>query len=427
MIMMIKEIAKKVNELFSEDKLDEIARATKFIERKRKISSKYFLENVILTVLGTPNSSLDDIAYEFYQNGEEVSKQALHKKFNGRGVEFFQEVLEQLLTQVKTKAIKPLSVMPFVKNIKVIDSTGIRLNKKLEHIFPQARHQGAAIKLQALMEVVNNQLLLLGVRQSNEVDQGYKEHIACIESGDLYIADLGYFDVGTFRKIMSLEAFYLSRYFKSCRVYSGINEEKIDIEKMLEQTIEDEICLDVLIGRSKLPSRFIAIRLTKEAYEKRQAHLARECKRAPRLKERDDNILNYWTLFVTNLPLSGNELLQIYSLRWQIELLFKAMKTFLQIRKITVSNSYRALMSLHASLLAMVVVCLTIASVTKEEISLYKAGKIFVSKIRNFIMHFREKKWHAFLWLRKIFCKFALKETRANRPSTRLIVAGLYA
>ena len=181
------------------------------------------------------------------------------------------------------------------------------------------------------------------------------------------------------------------------------------------------------MSKSKLPCRCVAVRLTEEAYEKRQAHLARERKRDPRRKENSDSVFNYWTIFVTNLPLLGDELLQIYSLRWQIELLFKTMKTFLQIREIAFSNRYRALMSLYASLLAMVIACLTIASVTKEEISLYKAGKIFVSKIRNFITHFREKKWHAFLWLRKIFCRFALKELAGHRPSTRLIVAGVYA
>ena len=81
------------------------------------------------------------------------------------------------------------------------------------------------------MEVINSQILLLEVRQSKEADQGYKEHMSYIEPCDLYIADLGYFDVETFRKIILLGAFFLSRYSKTCKLYNAADEEMTDLEK----------------------------------------------------------------------------------------------------------------------------------------------------------------------------------------------------
>lgn len=424
---ILKEIAEKTNKILNENNLEEIGRVTGFMKRKRKITSKIFLETIMLQILDNPNGSLEDLVCEFYQSKCNITKQALHKRFTEEGVQFFQRVLEQLLSRIQNSAITPLRTIPFVRNVKVIDSTEIRLHKKLEKVFPQVRHQGAAIKLQALMNATSHQLLALEITKSKEPDQGYKNHVINIQRGDLLISDLGYFCVDTFNKVVSLGGFFLSRYFRRCNLYSRGNQEFIDLRSVLNQTKSKEVYLEVLMGESKLPCRCVAIRLTEEAYQKRQAHLKKERRRDPRLKEKQNDILNRWTIFVTNIPSSGEDLLQIYSLRWQIELLFKTMKTFLQIRKISNTNKYRVLISLYASLLAMVILCLVLMSTTKEEISLYKAGKIFVSNIRNFITYFRNKKEHAFLWLKRMLCRFALKESRDNRPSTILAIQGIYA
>lgn len=417
---MLKEITAKINKIFDDSTLDEIAREVGFVNRKRKITAKKFLENSMLLELSGTNTSLEELSYEFYQNGCKVSKQALYKKINDKAILFFQKILERLLNEPNDKSGIDLEALTFLRRIQVIDSSEIKLNKRLRRIFPQVRKQGAAVKLQALMDVIQENLLSLEVCDSKTSDQSYKDHKTYIQSGDLLISDLGYFCIDTFQEIAAKKAFFLSRYFRRASLYSFKNK-RIDLQAVLNQTKKDVIELPVLLGESKLPCRCVAIRLTEEAYQKRLEHIQRENRRSPKCKRRI-NLLDQWSIFITNLPnlVEGKVLLRIYSLRWQIELLFKMIKTFLRLRKIEHTNQYSAQISLYISLIAMVLLCIISMSIVDKEISLYKAGKVFSRNIREFIDRMRKGKQCAINWLRRILCKFALKESRTSRPSTKL-------
>lgn len=417
---MLKEITTKINKIFDDNTLDKIAREVGFVNRKRKITARKFLENSMLLELSGANTSLEELSYEFYQSGCRVSKQALYKKINDKSVLFFQKLLERLLNEPSDKSGIDLGELTFLRRIQVIDSSEIKLHKRLQKIFPQVRKQGAAIKLQALMDVIQESLLSLEVCDSKTSDQSYKDHKAYIQSGDLLIADLGYFCVDTFQEVAAKNGFFLSRYFKRTSLYSSENQ-RIDLRTILNRTQEDTVELSVLLGKSKLPCRCVAVRLTEDAYRKRLEHIQRENRRSPKCK-RQVNLLDQWSIFVTNLPnlLEGRNLLRIYSLRWQIELLFKMMKTFLRLRKIEHTNQYSAQISLYISLIAMVLLCIVSMSIVDKEISLYKAGKVFSRNIREFIDRMRKGKQCAINWLRRILSKFALKESRTSRPSTRL-------
>ena len=360
---ILKEITNKINEILQDEALDKIAQEVGFVRRKRKVTAKKFLENSMLLELSGTNSTLGDLSYEFYQSGCEISKQALHKKMNGKAILFFQKLLEQLLKQPCGKEKINMEAISFLNRIQVIDSSEIKLHKKLRKIFPQVRGQGAAVKLQALMAVSQESLLSLEICDSKAPDQGYKDHATYIQPGDLSIADLAYFCVETFQKIAINKGFYLSRYFKRARVYSE-EDKPIDLRAVLGQTKENTVELSVHLGASKFPCPCVAIRLTEEAYYKRLQHIQRERRKNPKYKRQDD-LLDQWTIFVTNLPasLDGSILLQIYSLRWQIELLFKMMKTFFRLRKIEHSNQYSAQISLYISLIATVLLCLVSMSI----------------------------------------------------------------
>jgi len=189
---------------------------------------------------------------------------------------------------------------------------------------------------------------------------------------------------------------------------------------MLRKTKEDSVEMSVYLGKSKVPCRCIALRLTENNYQKRLQHITKENRRSSKCNRKID-LLDRWSIFITNLPpsLTGDKLQQLYSLRWQIELLFKMMKTFLRLRKIEHTNQYSSQISLYISLIAQVLICMISMSIVDKEISLYKAGKIFVRNVREFINRMRNCNQSAIKWLRSILSKFALKESRPNRLSTR--------
>jgi len=77
---IFEEVSKKVNEVFDEKNLDDLARKSGALKRKRIITPKSLLENMLFLRLKNPTHSLDDLALEFKQRGCSVSKIALRKK-----------------------------------------------------------------------------------------------------------------------------------------------------------------------------------------------------------------------------------------------------------------------------------------------------------------------------------------------------------
>jgi len=96
------------------------------------------------------------------------------------------------------------------------------------------------------------------------------------------------------------------------------------------------------------------------------------------------------------------------------------MKTFLNLRKVDDVNPDRASISVYISLIAMTLLSYVTMTILDNEISLYKASKTFSKCIRKFFDLMNEKKKCAITWLRNQIKKFALKESRLNRPSTML-------
>jgi hypothetical protein len=426
---IVMQVMEKVNNVFSKETLEKLAQETGFIKRKRKVEAKKFLENILLLKLESPESSLEDLVYAFNKDNCPISKQALHKKFNNAAVLFIQKVLSLLLDNAFTDSTTCLKSVPFIKNIQVIDSTEIRLNKGLKDLFPQVRNQGAAVKLQSLVNVVNNAILSLEIRPSKEPDQKYKNHLAYLQPNDLLIADLGYFSVNTFSEIEEKKSYFLSRYFKNTHLYNVNTNGLIHLREHLIQAPTETVEFPVHLGQIKFPCRLVAMKLPEEAYQQRLKNIAEKKRKDPRSKVEPNDILNRWTIFVTNLPscVDVNTLLQLYRFRWQIELFYKMGKTFLKLRKIHDASQQRAMISLYILLIATVLLSFVVINIIDKEISLYKASKIFIKNIREFIGYIGNSKKCAVSWLQDLISKFAIKESRKNRPSTKHLLGANYA
>ena len=210
----ITQISEKMNAILAKANLEKIGRETGFIQRQRKITPRAFLENSIIFHLENSHGSLADFADEWYTEGIKLSKQALHKKCSSpHTVAFVERVTQALIVETAKAHVSP-KILPLIERLKIVDSSGIRLSKGLHEHFPAPRKQGAAVKLQAVLEGLDIRICSLEVRPSNEPDQAYKKYIQYLNPNDLCLADLGYFCVEDFRKIQEKKAHFLARHLK---------------------------------------------------------------------------------------------------------------------------------------------------------------------------------------------------------------------
>ena len=66
-------ISEKMVDFFSEQSVEETARATKFVRRKSEITGVSFLKAVVMGFLEKPGSSLNELAQSFLDLGVEVT------------------------------------------------------------------------------------------------------------------------------------------------------------------------------------------------------------------------------------------------------------------------------------------------------------------------------------------------------------------
>ena len=229
------------------------------------------------------------------------------------------------------------------------DSTIISLPDSLSRIFRGCggTSSKAAIKIDFIIDQ-NSRLILRVKCTSGRTNDGKmaKDIIEILDENDLVLRDLGYFNLSDFLKIGNKKGYFISRLTKNTQIYltkEGGNP--IDIHKYLTKLgIKNKnIDINIYVGKNeRIPLRLIGIKVPAEVVEQRKEQYKKKNHgRCPSeaLKE-----WNKFTLMITNIDkekLNQKTIINLYRLRWQIELFFKSMKSNLHVDKITGSNKYR--------------------------------------------------------------------------------------
>ena len=212
----------------------------------------------------------------------------------------------------------------YFKRIRILDSTAFQVPESYKDIYP-------------------------GSGSDNTFGSKIRD---TINSADLILRDLGYFNFEDFLDIEKREAFYISRLKPNIAVYIEINDIEYykngtpkksslfkgiyisDIMKQMSNGEHYEIN-DVYIGqKKKLKTRLILYKLTNEQLEKR----SRKCKKNAKKKgiEKSNNTIELLgiSIYITNIEqevLSAKQVYELYALRWQIEIIFKTWKSMFHI------------------------------------------------------------------------------------------------
>ncbi len=375
--------------LNSRVRLEKLARRTGWMQRAaRKLDPIDFVHGIMLAVckgeasmrllasavgmrLASPpgDEQTDDDKFET------VSKQAFWERVDGEAVEFFRAILEELL-RGSGFAASGREALPGVGRIIVEDSSKIDLPDHLADKFPASSnnkgHHGAGLRLQGAFDLISGDALRLGLTDYYRQDSTAAHDILpLLQSGDLVVRDLGYLLNKALNEITSIGAHFLSRH-KTKRVLYHRHENgeaQIDLLKYLRDKAPrsgDTIDLNVVLGRvddRKAPQvkcRIVAVRLPEKAVEKRLRKVHREEKRRGTQKSDEAKALLGWTILITSLEretASVEKLVQVYNLRWRVEIIFKSLKSYTPLGAIVRhrSNSDHICTLLHAWLCLVVV------------------------------------------------------------------------
>lgn len=298
--------------------------------------------------------------------GGTIAKSSVHDRLGPRTVDFVSSLLKRIMSdrtnqlrQAKPSMPGRENLLEKFKNVYLGDSTCEKLPANLCEEFPSSYSHGksaATLRIQTIYNYTLERFERFVLGSFRENDQSAADLILEVaRAGDLALRDLGYFVLENLRKMTQAGIFFISRFRPETNLYDPVLGTKIDLKVLFRG--KNKVDMSVLIGaKEKVPVRLVAQKVPKEVFEQRKKKA-----RADRNKKTNHSEAYYdlleWSIFVTNVPpemLTVFEVIQIYGLRWFIEVIFKAWKSHFHFSKMlnrTQMNYWRVLVTIYLMLI----------------------------------------------------------------------------
>jgi hypothetical protein len=425
-------------EQFLEKRVEEVSRATGFVQRQRKISGVIFVQALVLSWLERPTASLNEIRQSCAEMGVQVSESAIQQRLNDKAVKLLSSLFQEALGLLpKTRQVPEQVLRPF-SAVYVLDSTTLTLPERLKGLFAGCggNASAAAVKIRLSFDYLRSRIQACEVVSGREADQSCQQHVALAQVGSLHLFDLGFFKVQVFEALAQAQAYFISRLLPQTGLYQlNAAEPAFDLESALSQTSDSLLDIELALGQlTRLPVRLIAQKLPEAVVAERRRKAKRRAVRHGQTCSARHLRLLGWSLFITNIPhtwLDAQQVILVYRVRWQIELLFKLCKSQAHLHDVGQCGPHRFLCQLYARLLGILLfqwMLLDVPFDPSAEPSLPKAFAIvqrYAARLRDALSH-HDAALPALL--EKLDCalrRFALKQKRRKNPSTlaRLLAA----
>lgn len=224
-----------------------------------------------------------------------------------------------------------------VSAILLIDSTSSSLPKSAKRMFPAPRNNvaPAAVKLHMCFDLFRGAVDWFNITEATSHDRNSFPDLKSLK-GKLIIFDLGYWDYSLLAQIMEVRAFFLTR------VKTSASIKIIEVVSGLPKNFQ---------GWSLFDRRF------PDNHKKIIEVIGEFAQNSKPLFQA--RIIGFWNSknkryhwYVTNLSAPAQIIYPLYRLRWQIELIFKSLKTTFRLADFTTANPNIIFTFLFAALIA---------------------------------------------------------------------------
>jgi hypothetical protein len=386
----------KLTEFFSADQIEASARRTKFVQRASKITGKLFLALVTFGRWSAPKTTLAQLAAKaaHVEQPVDVTPEALQQRMNERAVAFLRDMIQTAFTQLHTAdTVGDETLFAAFGRVHIADSTGFGLPESLKEQFPGAGGSGAkaGAKIQLVWDYKSHTFDHFALLPWNIPDNIYVDTVVEVaQPHSLFLFDLGYFKLAAFAKIAAAQAYFLSRlnHQTTLREVVGGRHQLLDLSRCLAHETRSLLEEAVVLGaRERVAARLIAVRMPEAIVNERRRQARAVAKKRGYTPSQAHLTLLAWNLFITNVPATvwpPQTVCVAYSLRWQVELVFKTWKSGLHLATVTTTTKHSTLCYLYGRMLLILLtyalcptLCTTLWQKQQREVSLLKLVRHF--------------------------------------------------
>jgi len=301
-----------------------------FQRKPRKIDLYLLVWTLILGLpKGAKKRSLDGlrVAYEDTR-GDTLARSSFYERLNKPLAKLLKVLVEALLALAPPRYQLSGGFLAGFADVLAMDATVLRLHELLALRFAATRtnHTKAAAKLHMVMSVLDYSPRKVKLSAERVGDTAPWKRMGRWVAGCLLLFDLGYYEFHLFDRIDQNQGFFLSR------AKANFNPRIVSVNRrwrgravpVVGQTLQavlprlEREVLDVMVEVS----------FDKRSYRRRTTRKTRTF----RLVAIKNEAAGKYHLYLTNLPperLSAEDVTACYAVRWQVELLFKMMKSFM--------------------------------------------------------------------------------------------------
>lgn len=382
--------------IFDANYLLELAKTSGFYKRTpRKIDICSLLASICAEcITGSPSCNELAISIESNNQGCGPSRQAVHQRMGGSLETFVHRLLEDLIARrLKSEHISNADSTsesePFANYNRVLvqDSTVIKLPGHLFAEFSGVSNGHSSVcnaRIQSTYDLITKRLVNFSIDPYSKNDLTAAPELP-IETGDLVLRDRGYLVLDEIQRHLDAGADCIYRHKTGILYLDPQTLDPIDLTMRLRQS--GHLDINVLLNnKAQTPVRLVAAPVNEETANIRRMKAKKE-KRGHNPSQAVLDLMD-WTIYITTIALDRADfvkLLTLYGLRWRIEVIFKAWKSYMNFDVLHRVSRCQMLIILKARLL--VVTCCTnilYNSLEKTLLRKYQAH-ISILKLINFV------------------------------------------
>lgn len=319
------QLIKKFNELVSPDDIIEAACKLGAIKRQRKVDMQALVQATVMAMSPTPGAETTAFANYISLTGVPLAPSAFYDRYSEPFAGLMRELALRALRAVRDTSPQDRvlgeygALLEHFTDIRVTDSTCHMLKRLAKAWAPStSRKRPAGVKFHTVISLCDH-LPLNGEITPQRVHDNKGFFEATLEPGTLSLFDLGYIDVERFIEATERGAYFVTRLKENheptiVRVHAGMGSkraargltisEALADPNVLDSSWEGVIDLDVRLdhGQRSAVARAVSVE--------------------------DEEGTRHW--YLTNVAremLSPTDIAETYRLRWEVELLFKQLKS----------------------------------------------------------------------------------------------------
>ena len=343
------EVRRVLSSVISPSQLEQSAREEGFIQRTRKIEPVPFFWTLVLGFGAGAEKSLASLrrCYELY-TGTVLVPSAFYDRFTPALAQWLQRILLEVLQKTAGPARALGGRLSAFIDLMAIDGTVIRLHDLLERAYPACRtnHTRAAAKLTVVMSVTGKGAHSVQLSSERRNDSKLL-HVGPWVKDRLLLFDLGYYGYRLFQNIAGQGGFFVTRLKANANptIVRILNGSKADAALA-------GLPLQTALTRLRRPVLDAIVRVRYKNKRGRWVHAQF------RLAALRNHETKQYHLYITNVPhdrLSAEDIAKTYAVRWEIEILFRQLKSQFRIEQMPSANKDAVHALLYATLLTLAV------------------------------------------------------------------------